>query len=271
MRRRTWVSWTSRSHWHRPGCASFPIEGLAGNAVPAAWCASVAAAAASLLATRALVSRRLRVWLTPWLLSLIYAVALGVTVRVLPGGLTRVALPEGELAAGFVEALKTGLLAGGELWERVRTLESLDPADLDDVVFACARYKCEVVAADERDAGLRQVLNLGHTVGHAIEAASGYERYRHGEAIGLGLLAALRLSDAPELRTEVETILERHGLPVVLDPAVGVEETLAALQRDKKRTAAGVGFVLLAEPGAPRTGQLVDPAKVEAAVKELYQ
>jgi len=200
-----------------------------------------------------------------------YAGAYHLPAAVIADTSTLETLPEGELAAGFVEALKTGLLAGGELWERVRTLESLDPADLDDVVFACARYKCEVVAADERDAGLRQVLNLGHTVGHAIEAASGYERYRHGEAIGLGLLAALRLSDAPELRTEVETILERHGLPVVLDPAVGVEETLAALQRDKKRTAAGVGFVLLAEPGAPRTGQLVDPAKVEAAVKELYQ
>ena len=92
-------------------------------------------------------------------------------------------------------SLKTGLLAGGSLWERVRGIDSLDPAGLDDVVFACARYKCEVVAADERDGGRRHVLNLGHTVGHAIEAASGYERYRHGEAVGLGLLAALRLSE----------------------------------------------------------------------------
>jgi shikimate kinase/3-dehydroquinate synthase len=178
-------------------------------------------------------------------------------------------LPREELAAGFVEVLKTGLLAGGALWERVRAIESLDPGDLDDVVFACARYKCEVVAADERDTGLRAVLNLGHTVGHAIEAASGYARYRHGEAIGLGLLAALRLSDAPRLRDEVEAILGGHGLPVQLDPAIGVDEILEALQRDKKRTAAGVGFVLLPEPGAPRTGQIVDPDKVRAAIKEL--
>ncbi len=112
-------------------------------------------------------------------------------------------LPREELRAGFVEVLKTGLLAGGRLWDRVRAIEEIDPARLDDIVFACARYKCEVVAADERDAGLRAVLNLGHTVGHAIEAASGYSLYRHGEAVGLGLLAALRLSDAAELRAEV--------------------------------------------------------------------
>ena len=182
---------------------------------------------------------------------------------------TLATLPPAELAAGFVEALKTGLLAGGALWERVRSLESLDPAALDDVVFACARYKCEVVAADERDGGLRHVLNLGHTVGHAIEAASAYERYRHGEAVGLGLLAALRLSDAPELRDEVATALACHGLPTELDPAISVEVVLDALQRDKKRTAAGVGFVLLSEPGAPRPKQLVDPARVRASVEEL--
>ena len=178
-------------------------------------------------------------------------------------------LPTEELAAGFVEALKTGLLAGGGLWERVRVIESLSSGELD-VVFDCARYKCEVVAEDERDSGLREILNLGHTVGHAIEAASGYGRYRHGEAIGLGLLAVLRLSGAADLRDEVEEILGRHGLPTTLDPAIEVDDILDALQRDKKRTAAGVGFVLLAEPGEPRTGQVLDPDVVRAAVLELY-
>ena len=62
------------------------------------------------------------------------------------------------------------------------------------MILACARTKLAVVAADERDGGRRQVLNLGHTVGHAIETATGYARYRHGEAVGLGLLAALALS-----------------------------------------------------------------------------
>ncbi|HEY2055055.1 MAG TPA: bifunctional shikimate kinase/3-dehydroquinate synthase [Solirubrobacterales bacterium] len=174
-----------------------------------------------------------------------------------------------ELAAGFVEVLKTGLLAGGLLWERVRAIDRLDPAELDEVVFACARYKCAIVAADELDTGLRNVLNLGHTVGHAIESATGYTAYRHGEAVGLGLLAALRLSEAPALRDEVETILVRHGLPTRLEVPIEVEAVMEALGRDKKRTTAGVGFVLLNEPGTPRIGQLVDPAKVEAAVREL--
>jgi 3-dehydroquinate synthetase/shikimate kinase len=198
-----------------------------------------------------------------------YAGAYHLPAAVLADTSTLASLSDEELAAGFVEALKTGLLAGGALWERVRSIEAIDPGKLDDVVFDCARFKCEVVAADERDSGLRAVLNLGHTVGHAIEAAGGYSRYRHGEAIGLGLLAALRLAEAPELREEIESVLRRHGLPVELDPGIGVDAILEALQRDKKRTAEGVAFVLLSEPGQPRVGQLLDAAKVRAAVEEL--
>jgi 3-dehydroquinate synthetase/shikimate kinase len=198
-----------------------------------------------------------------------YAGAYHLPAAVLADTSTLATLPREELVAGFVEVLKTGLLAGGALWERVRAIDPIDPAALADVVFACARYKCEVVAADERDSGFRQVLNLGHTVGHAIEAASGYARYRHGEAIGLGLLAALGLSGAPELREAVAAVLRAHDLPTELDSGIDLEAILDALQRDKKRTAAGVGFVLLSEPGAPRVGQVLDTAKVRDAVGEL--
>jgi shikimate kinase/3-dehydroquinate synthase len=165
--------------------------------------------------------------------------------------------------------VKTALIVGARPWERVRALGELDPAELGDVIFACVRTKLEIVAADERDSGRRAVLNLGHTVGHAIEAASGYERYRHGEAVGLGLLATLRLSGAGELRDEVRNLLDRHGLPTRLDPAIDVGSVLAAIERDKKRTADGVGFVLLERAGEPATGQRVDPDSVRAAVEEL--
>jgi shikimate kinase/3-dehydroquinate synthase len=198
-----------------------------------------------------------------------YAGAYHQPAMVLTDTSTLGSLPQRDLAAGFVEVIKTGLLAGGSLWRRVRQIEDLDPTELDDVVFACARYKCAVAAADERDAGLRHVLNLGHTVGHAIEGVSDYS-YLHGEAIGLGLLAALRLSDASELRGEVEAILARHGLPTQLDSGIETEAILDVLERDKKRTAAGVGFVLLSEPGEPRTGQIIPEDEVLAAVEELY-
>ena len=114
------------------------------------------------------------------------------------------------------------------------------------------------------------ILNLGHTVGHAIEAAGSYSVYRHGEAVGLGLLAALRLSDAPELRDEVAEILVSHGLPATLDGRIDVDQVMAAVGRDKKLTsAAGLGFVLLPRPGEPEFGALVDPDRVRAAVEEL--
>ncbi len=175
-------------------------------------------------------------------------------------------LPGPELAAGYAEVVKTALIAGGALWERVRDgAEGADP----EIVLACARTKLAVVAQDERDAGLRQVLNLGHTVGHAIETATGYGRYRHGEAVGLGLLAALRLSGRDDLRAEVAELLRARGLPTRLEgtepPAV-----LDALRRDKKRRADGVvPFVVVHAPGDVRPGAEMAPDDVEDAVREL--
>jgi shikimate kinase / 3-dehydroquinate synthase len=177
---------------------------------------------------------------------------------------TLMTLPAPELAAGYVEVLKTALIAGGELWERVAADEQLD----ERTILTCARTKLAVVAEDERDAGRRQVLNLGHTVGHALETVTGYERYRHGEAVGLGLLAALRLSNLPDLRARVYELLHARGLPVQLD-GEDVQEILKATMRDKKRTAEHVPFVLLGEPGDARTGCDVPASDLRAAVAEL--
>ena len=176
-------------------------------------------------------------------------------------------LPAEELAAGWVEVLKTALIAGGELWERVAA--GIEAGEVDsEVVFACARTKLDVVAADERDSGRRQVLNLGHTVGHAIETASGYARYRHGEAVGLGLLAALRLSGQAELREQVRELLAERGLPVRLE-GVELDAVLAAVGRDKKRTGEEVPFVLVRAPGDVSEGHAVAAAELRAAVEEL--
>ncbi len=178
-------------------------------------------------------------------------------------------LPVAELSAGFAEVVKTALIVGGPLWERVRGLEHLDPKAAGSFVFDCAAAKLDIVAADERESGLRAVLNLGHTVGHGIEAASGYTRYRHGEAIAIGLMAALRLSGADGLRAEVGDLLLRAGLPVGLDSAIDADAVLDAVGRDKKRTADGIGFVLIEEPGRVEFGRPVDADSLRRAVEEL--
>mgnify|MGYP000046980960 CR=1 FL=1 len=104
------------------------------------------------------------------------------------------------------------------------------------------------------DLGRRAILNLGHTVGHGIEAAAGYDLYHHGEAISLGLLAALRVSEhsrdlAPEWRDRTASTLARHGLPVRLDPSVDVDQVVEIMSRDKKSDGRALNMVLLRAPG----------------------
>ena len=160
--------------------------------------------------------------------------------------------------------LKTALIAGGELWEHVVAGGDVD----EQTIFACIRTKLAVVAADERDGGRRQVLNLGHTIGHAIETVSGYQRYRHGEAVGLGLLAALRLSGQDELRERVRGLLADRGLPVQAT-GLSVDEILAALAHDKKRVGATVPFVLVRAPGEVLHGCEVAETDLRGAIAEL--
>jgi shikimate kinase/3-dehydroquinate synthase len=179
---------------------------------------------------------------------------------------TLATLPPEEAAAGYAEVLKTALIAGGDLWQKVRTGADPDP----QVIFACARTKLAVVAMDERDGGLRQILNLGHTVGHAIETVTAYSRYRHGEAVGLGLLAALRLSGQDALRDEVAALLAARGLPTRLAEDIDADELIAATARDKKRRSGeAVPFVLLDAPGEVRPGCQVQDGELRAAVREL--
>ncbi|MGI8750368.1 MAG: bifunctional shikimate kinase/3-dehydroquinate synthase [Thermoleophilaceae bacterium] len=179
-----------------------------------------------------------------------------------PGALDT--LGPAELAAGYAEVVKTALIAGGPLWSRVRGGGPVDEA----TILGCLRAKLAVVAADERDQGERQVLNLGHTVAHAIESATGYERYRHGEAVGVGLLAALRLSGRDALRSEVGELLAAHGLPLCFEGA-SVENVVALTQRDKKRAGDTVPFVLVQAPGEVTPGHKVPEAALHEAVAEV--
>jgi shikimate kinase/3-dehydroquinate synthase len=186
-------------------------------------------------------------------------------VSVLADPLALGTLPPEELRAGYVEVVKTALIAGGELWAKVRRGEDPDP----DVILGCVRTKLAIVGEDERDEGRRQVLNLGHTIGHAIEAATGYERYRHGEAVAVGLLCALRLSGRDALRDEVAALLDARGLPTRFS-GTSPEDVLALTERDKKRRGGRVPFVLVDAPGAVSHGHDVPEAQLRAVLAEAH-
>jgi len=158
-------------------------------------------------------------------------------------------LPEEQRREGLAEVVKTGLLAGEPLWE-------LPDADL---VRRCAAFKAALCLRDPYDRGPRQALNLGHTFAHALEAAAGYETVTHGRAVGLGLLAALRLSGRS---TEaVEEVLAPEPVNV------GRERAWEALKRDKKSTGDELTLVLLGDDGGFTAN--VAEADVRGALDEL--
>ena len=160
-------------------------------------------------------------------------------------------LPESERKAGMAEVVKTGLLAGEPFWE------------LSDVelVRRCAAYKTAVCLRDPFERGERAVLNLGHTFAHALEAAGGFSRVSHGEAVGLGLLAALRLSGLDT--APVEEVLEPQPVHVNRSAA------WAALARDKKARKGRPRLVLLEAPGRPATGVERPEEEIRAALDAL--
>jgi len=166
-------------------------------------------------------------------------------------------LPERERRAGFGELWKYALLDGPDLWRDVDACTRWAatggalPSALRSVIRACAAYKAAIVSRDERETrGQRVLLNLGHTVGHAIESASGLH---HGEAVGLGLVAAARVSAAlglaaPELETDIVEALRRTGLPADLAPYL-TDDVLGRVQVDKKRAGAKLRFVAIRRVG----------------------
>jgi 3-dehydroquinate synthase len=171
-------------------------------------------------------------------------------------------LPQPEYRSGMAEVIKHALiqpstpLGGTDLLETLSTLD-VDPLPRDAVAALLERnvaIKHSVVQADERESGLRMILNFGHTAGHAIEA-DGY-RYRHGEAVALGLIVASRVAAAldrveRDYVTRVETLIERAGLPTRLEGAA--DAVLGRLSRDKKNVDGALHWIL------PRADGIVEP------------
>jgi shikimate kinase / 3-dehydroquinate synthase len=159
-------------------------------------------------------------------------------------------LPRSERDTGLAEAVKTALLAGEPFWELPEP----------ELIRRCAAFKTAVCLRDPFERGPRTMLNLGHTFAHALEAGSGY-RLSHGEAVALGLLAALRLSGIDT--AVVEELLRPR--PVRADR----ELAWAAMRRDKKRAKGELRLVLLDRPGSPRTGVVLPDDVVRRALDEL--
>ncbi len=191
-------------------------------------------------------------------------------------------LPVRELHSGAAEVAKYGFLAGGRLLESVEALaetahdgeSALRRAFTVEVVAGCVREKLAVVARDEREeTGARAALNLGHTIAHAVEAATDFERYAHGEAVGIGLRAALRLSERLCGLSEAEVarglaLLDRLGLPSGFRGATAAA-VVAATARDKKAGAEGTEFVLLERFGRPRLRVQAPASLIEEVVTWL--
>jgi 3-dehydroquinate synthase len=179
-----------------------------------------------------------------------------------------------EFRAGMYEVLKYGVIASRPLFDRVsaqvRKLMSRDADALVPVITDCCRIKAAIVEQDEFEAGPRRALNFGHTIGHALEGVTKYRRFRHGEAVAYGMLAAAAISVSRGLmpaddRAALADIVRRLGpLPAVSD--LKADELIESMSRDKKRVAGTLNFVLCAGIGRTQIVPDVTPAELRAAL-----
>lgn len=188
-------------------------------------------------------------------------------------------LPPREFAAGMAEVIKYGLLGDSELLATLEGDQPLTPHDprLAGIVRRCCAIKAEIVQADEREtapSGGRALLNLGHTFAHAIEAVAGYGEYLHGEAVGVGLVAAARLSEKIGLISaadveRVQALVEAHALPSRLRQALPRVALLEAMRRDKKVRQGQLRFVVLESLGRAVTRDDIDAELANEVWREL--
>jgi len=192
----------------------------------------------------------------------------------------------GELSNGLAEAIKSAVVWDREFFayleenlEKIKLKEAgfiPAPTDkaLEEVVFRSAKIKAEIVEKDERDSGLRNILNYGHTIGHAIETVSGFE-VGHGEAIAIGMLAAARISnrmgivDKGELM-RLKSVVERTGLPIRM-PGLKVEKIIQTIRHDKKILQGKTRFVLPRAIGDVFITDEVSPSLIESVLVDLNE
>jgi 3-dehydroquinate synthase len=198
---------------------------------------------------------------------------------------TLATLPEREFRAGMAEVIKYGVIGDAPLFAELEQAAAADgsgglacqasvgPALLQGLLERSAAAKARVVAADEREGGLRAILNYGHTLGHVVEALCGYGTYLHGEAVGIGMLAAGEIACAmglwsPEEQRRQRALVQAAGLPLTM-PALDPEAVLTCLQGDKKVIDGKVRFVLPTGIGSVVIRDDVDAATIRQVLTTL--
>ena len=192
-------------------------------------------------------------------------------------------LPAAELRAGLQEAIKSAIIRDPALFRFMEkngdAILSGDPAALQKVVTASVRVKAEVVSQDEKESGLRMVLNFGHTIGHAIEAATHYRKLLHGEAVAWGSIAALHLSlnralITPEEFARMANLILRYGpippFKIAATPQASAAKLVALTSADKKKRSGRRAFVLATAIGRTEVAHNVTDAELLAATQAMF-
>ncbi len=186
-------------------------------------------------------------------------------------------LPDREFRAGMAEVVKYGVIRDAEFFRwlesSVTSIMSRDVASLTRLIEQCVRNKAEVVAEDERESGSRALLNFGHTFGHALETVTGYSRFLHGEAVGIGMAVAAGLSEMrglcePGITRELVGLLEGIGLETKVPEDLKTQEIIEAMSLDKKMLAGKARLILLEALGKSIIDSSSTGQEIMSAIEE---
>ncbi|WP_276351609.1 3-dehydroquinate synthase [Cohnella caldifontis] len=188
-------------------------------------------------------------------------------------------LPPREVRSGLAEVVKHGLIWNAEFarWceEHADALLALEPDALGYALYEGCKVKAAVVSRDERENDLRAILNLGHTIGHALEAVAGYGQLLHGEAISIGMVGAARLAArfgySPEIEDATERLLRKVGLPVRIPSGIDPDAVMKAMRHDKKFSEGNMVFVVPTAVGTVEIRNDVPAVWVREIVEQLRE
>lgn len=184
-------------------------------------------------------------------------------------------LPEREVCAGMAEVIKYGVIRDAELFEFLENnrdkILNLDAEALGFIIKRSCEIKADVVSKDEKETGLRAILNYGHTIGHAIETVTGYTQYLHGEAVAIGMALEVRLAVLlgllkHESAERIKSLIASYGLPVKMPSGIDNNKIFSSMQLDKKTVEGRLKFILPEKIGAVSIRDVADTAKIAEAI-----